>query len=246
MGGMIEAMEPRRMLAAPVVVGMTMAGTETEVTGVVLTFSQPLDPATAQNPRAYFMGRTTKTNPGDSLFDPFGLFDQLETKTVRVRVASAAYDPAAQTVTLTPAVPFNLNQKFRRIRISGGGNDAVNDASGARIDGNYNGKPGGDLIVRTRLTRAKSFNFRDADGDRARLRLDGPGRIWAVRSKQRLFPPVLFLNRTNALKTELTGKVKRDPKTGDGVATIGQISGVTFAAVSILTDPAFRVNVVSP
>ena len=238
-----ESMEPRRLLAGPQVVALTFAGGEQEVTGIVLTFSAPLDPATSQNPRAYLVGRTRVT--AEAGFDPLGLGDRPREKE-RVQLLSAVYDPAAQTVTLTPAAPFNLFDKFRRIRISGRGDTAVRDAAGAVIDGDNNGTPGGSAVVKAKLLRSSAVTFRDADGDRGRLRLVGPGRLWAVVSRSRQFAPVVFLNRTNALKSGLIGSVVRNRRTGDGVVTIRQISGTTFAAVPLLVDPAFRVEITNP
>ena len=241
---MIEAMEPRRLLAGPQVVAMTILGSEEEVTGVVLTFSGALDPASAQVPEAYFIGRQ-KTSGGDKFWDPLNLSDPPK-ETQRVRLRSAVYDPAANTVALTPAATFSLFDKFRKLRVSGRGGTAVKDAAGAPIDGDGNGTPGGNEILKVRVTRTKRFQFKEGDGDRAKLRLHGPGELWAVVSKQRQFPPIIFLNRTNALTSGLTGRVTPNRRTGDGAVTLRQISGVTFASVPLLADPAFRVEAVIP
>ena len=240
----MESMEPRRLLAGPVV-AMTILGTEQEVTGVVLTFNVPLDPASAQNPDAYFLGRNRVQGGDDEFWDPLNLNDP-PTVSQRVRLQSAVYDPAAQTVTLTPATPFDLFDKFRRVRVSGRGATAVRDASGAPIDGNGDGTPGGSAVLRLRVARASRFQFREADGDRARLRLHGPGEIWSVTSRRREFAPVLFLNKTNALRSDLVGSVIRHRRTGDGVVTLRQISGTAFASVPLLADPAFRVEMAIP
>ena len=239
----VQTMEPRRLLAGPAVVSITMTGTEQETTGIILTFSAPLDPVTAQNPKAYFVGRTEAV--GEAGYDPLGLYDRPR-ETKRVNLQSAVYDPATTSVALRPAAPFNLFDRFRRVRISGKGDNAVKDAAGVTIDGNHDDVPGGDSVIRTRLVRSKRVNFTEADGDRAHLRLHGPGKIWAVVAKNKQTPPVLFLNRSNALKSGLTGSVQRHQRTGDGVVTIRQISGTTFASLPILGDPAFRVELVSP
>ena len=242
--GVAESMEPRRLLAGPVV-AVTMLGTEQEVTGIVLTFNVALDPASAQNPDAYFVGRNVVTGGDSNFWDPFNLNDP-PSETRRVRVRSAAYDPAAQTVLLTPAKPFDLFDDFRRIRVGGRGRSPVRDAAGAPIDGNDNGTPGGDAVLRTKVSRNSGFDFREPDGDRGRVRLHGPGEIWSVRSRGRKFPPVLFLNKTSAIKSGLVGSVVRNRRTGDGVVTLRQISGTAFASVPLLTDPAFRVELTKP
>ena len=237
-------MESRRLMAASPVVGMTMTGTEQEVTGIVLKFATPLDPVTAQNPKAYFVRRDRKTG-GGTIFDFFGI-DTTQTVTRRVTLQSAVYDAAAQTVTLTPATPFDLVKRFRRVRVAGRGRLAVKDAAGLTIDGDGNGVAGGSLVLRNHVARVSRLTFREPDGDRARLRLVGPGKIWEVVSRRRVFPPILFLNKTNALKSGLLGHVVRNPRTGDGVVTIGQVTGTTFAAVPILGDPAFHFVTVNP
>jgi hypothetical protein len=239
----VESMEPRRLLAGPVA-AMIILGTEQEVTGIVLTFKVALDPASAQNLDAYFVGRD-KVKGEDKFWDPLNLHDPPKVSE-RVKLQSAVYDPAAQTVTLTPATPFDIFDKFRRVRVSGRGTVAVRDAAGVVIDGNGDGTPGGSALVRARVVKTSRFNFREPDGDRAHFRLVGPGKIWAVTSRRRDFAPVLFLNRTSALSSGLIGKVTPNRRTGDGVVTIRQISGTAFASVPILADPAFRVEVASP
>lgn len=244
MTAMVELMEPRRMLATTPVVAVAMTGSEQKITGIVLTFNIDLDPATAQDPRAYFIGRN-RTSGGDAFWDPLGLNDP-KTSTSRIKLQSAVYEPASRTVTLTPATPFDVFDRFRRIRVSGRGPTAVKDATGVPLDGNGDARPGGNAVLRTRIRRTTNLTFRDNDGDRARLRLLGPGKIWAVVSRQRGFAPLLFLNKTSALKTGLTGGVVRNRRTGDGVVTIRQLSGTAFASVPILLDPAFRVELVTP
>lgn len=239
-----EPLEPRRLFAGPTLVGLHFGGTETEVTSVVLTFSGPLDPASAQNTAAYFVGRDRPGDP-DAFWDPLDLNDN-SPKTDRIPLQSAVYDDAARAVTLTPATSFNVLDRLRRIRVSGRGATAVKDATGIPFDGNRDGVPGDSGVMRLRVRATRTVVFRDADGDRARVKLTGPGKIVSVTATRRQTPPILFLNRTNALKTGVTGFVARNRRTGDGVATIRQLSGTAFAAVGILTSPSFRIDFVSP
>jgi hypothetical protein len=239
---MIEPMESRLLMAATVVSQVTMTGTAGQVLGVILTFRVPLDPVSAQNVDAYSISKKTKGEDSS-----FGVIDtSTPGKTRRVRFSSAFYDPAAQTVTLTPTEPFDVARKFKRLRVSGNGPNAVKTPAGTPIDGDGNGKPGGNAEVHSRVVRSSHFNFREADGDTARLRLGGPGtlRVWS--DKKRIISPVVFLFGTNAGQSVLAGTVHRNRKHGDGVVTIRQISQTSLATVPLLTDPAFHVEVVNP
>jgi hypothetical protein len=244
MSAMVERMEPRRLLAGPAVVAMHLTGTEQEVTGVVLTFSDRLDPASAQNTRAYFLGRL-KPGGEDLFWDPLNLSDPPK-QTVRIRIQSALYDDDARTVTLRPAATFNLFDRFRRVRISGKGDTAVKDLAGVPLDGNRDGVPGDSKLLKMHVVAAKRVRYREADRDRVKLHLLGPGKIWAMIPTRREVAPIVFLNRTNALKSGLTGYVVPNRRHGDGIATIRQISGVAFASVPLLVNPSFRVEIVDP
>ena len=238
---MIEHLELRRLLAATPVVAVGINGTAGQISGVVLTFGVDLDAASAQNVQAYAISK--KTSGGGSSFG--GIETGSGGGTRRVAFQSAAYDPATRAVTLTPAEPFDLGRRFKRVRISGEGPNAVKDAAGAAIDGNGDGRAGGDAIIHSRVLRGSRFVFREADGDSARLRLAGPGvlRVWS--DHRRHIAPVVFLFGTDTSST-LTGSVVRHRRTGDGVVTIRQLSGTAFSSVPLLADPAFRVEVVNP
>lgn len=238
---MIEHLERRRLLAATPVVGVSIDGTAGQITAVILTFSVPLDPASAQNVNAYSISKKTKGEDSS-----FGFIDTSTSGSRRrVKFESAAYDPATQSVRLTASDPFDLGRRFRRLQVRGTGANAVMDAGGAPIDGNGDGRAGGDAVIHSRVVRASRFVFREGDGDTARLGLQGPGvmRVWS--DHRRNIAPVVFLTFTDPARSTLTGTVKRNPRTGDGVVTIHQISGTSAASVPLLTDPAFHVEIVS-
>jgi hypothetical protein len=240
---MIERMEVRRHFAAQPVVAVAMTGTVDAVNGIILTFGMPLDPASAQNVEAYSISRRVKGK--DSSFGGIDLGSS-GGGARRVSFTSAVYDPAAQAVTLTPSVPFNLPKRFRRLRVGGTGTNAVNDATGAPIDGDGDGTPGGSNVIHVRVGRSKHFNYKEADGDVGRFRLAGPGRLWAFADKRRTVAPVIFLSDANPQKSRLIGSVVRNPRSGDGVVTIHQLTGASSASTPLLADPAFRIEVVNP
>ena len=239
---MIDNLESRRLFAAPAVVAVTLAGTAGQLTGIVLTFAMPLDPASAQNVNAYSISKRVKGE--ESSVGPVDTGSGGSTRSVRF--SSAVYDPATQSVTLTPADAFDLGRRFKRLRVLGGGTNAVRDAAGVPIDGNGDGQPGGHAIIHSRILRGPGFIFREADGDRARLRLAGRGtlRVWS--DARRNIAPVVFLFGTDPQRSSLTGNVVRNRRGGDGVVTLRQISGTSLAAVPLLNNPAFRVEVVNP
>ena len=240
-GPMVEPLEMRRLLAASPVVAVGINGTAGQISGVVLTFGVDLDAASAQNVGAYSISK--KTRGDDSSFG--GIDTSSGGGTRRVPFESAKYDPGARSVTLTPQEPFDLGRRFKRLRVSGQGPNAVRDAAGAAIDGNGDGRAGGDAVIHSRVLRGSRFVFREADGDVGRLRLAGPGvlRIWS--DHRRHIAPVVFLFGTDASST-LSGSVVRHRKSGDGVVTIHQISGAASASAPVQTDPAFRVVIVNP
>jgi hypothetical protein len=236
-----ERLEPRRLFAT--VVAQELVGSELAVTSVVLTFDGPLNPVTAQNVDAYSLTRAVRQKQ-ESFFD--FLPDGTDTDVRRVRLQSAVYDDAARTVRLTPVSPFDVRETLRRIRVRGRGALAVTDAAGVPLDGNGDGTPGGDAVVQYRYARAEALSYRDADGDRVRLRLRGPGQIVSLRDTRRPSSgPILFLRDTNGLRSVLRGSVVRH-RTGDGVATIRQLTGASFAAIEIANNPAFRVEITNP
>jgi hypothetical protein len=239
---MVEQLEARQLLAATPVVLIGIAGSSGQISGVVLTFGVALDAASAQNVEAYSI--TKRVSGDDSSFA--GIDTSSGGGTRRVTFRSAVYDPAARSVTLTPTEPFDLARRFRRLRVSGVGANAVKEVSGTPIDGNGDGRAGGDAVVYSRVLRVSRFVFKEADGDTARLRLSGPGKLRVWSDRRRNIPPVVFLFGTDASRSSLTGSVVRHRRTGDGVVTIHQITGTSSASVPLLADPAFRVNGVNP
>jgi hypothetical protein len=75
---------------------------------------------------------------------PHGSFNSPFAKIIPLR--SAHYEAADDSVTLTPRKPFDLTKVFQ-LRIDGRRGSGLKDASGRLIDGNNNGKPGGNLEV---------------------------------------------------------------------------------------------------
>ena len=89
-----------------------------------------------------------------------------------IRIRSATYDPAARAVTLRPARLLSLNQVFRLV-VNGTSTVGLADLAGNALDGDGDGRPGGDFTGRI---------------DRASLAEipSGPARVGLVSSWRRL------------------------------------------------------------
>jgi hypothetical protein len=206
------------------------------VEGVVLTFSEPLDEASAEELRHFRVGVRTdrRQNYDDDRSSNEGL----------IRFETAVYDPAANSVTLTAVTPFNITRRFRNIRVLGRENLGVRDVAGNLLDGNGDGRPGGDALERYTFRRGKSVPWGESDGDNVTLALRGPGRIWVLRETrdgrvlERGDARRVFIEDADPASSILVGKVGGR---GNGVAVIEELSGTSTAQVQIATDPSFQI-----
>jgi hypothetical protein len=181
------------------------------IANIVLTFDEALAPATANNPASFMLHTIGKDKrPGTS-------------DDVMLDVATAAYDDARRTVTLTPQTrkPLKLNQF---IRVTAKGTGGVTNLGGAALDGDANNAPGGDFT--RSLGLGTKLSFIDPTGDTVALTLKKGGLIEL--SLPSTGDPTVRLLGTVAGTSTLTGSVKK-PRTGggDGRATIASIAGST-------------------
>ena len=237
-----ETLEPRRLMATVgPVVAQHFIGPQEAVTAVVLTFDVPLDPATAQNAGAYKLVRKTEDDDDGG----FGGGGDGGTDVNRVSVETANYDPLANTVTLTVRRAFELRKNFTVVQVQGNGPSAVMTAAGTPIDGDGNGRPGGDLFLRYKARASKTLSFKEADGDRVRLRVTGGGHMLYFLPIRGRSSPAIFMRETNPATSILVGTVKQG-RNGDGVIDIAQISAASTAQLPIQSDPAFRIRTITP
>jgi hypothetical protein len=246
---MIDHALEQRVLFSGAAVGPVVAqqfiGDIKHITAVVLYFdpATPLDPASASNPDAYkFVKkiRGTTIDAGDVFFGGSG---STSTKIRRIKLQSATYDPTNNSVTIKPVAPsFEIGRDFTVMVVEGTGSTPVKLADGSVIDGDVNGKPGGDVNLRFRANPNQVLNFKDADGDRAHLRVMGGGRLFYFLPKFGRSSPSIFL-RDSTASTILSGTVKPG-KHGDGIVNIGQITDNDDADVATisLTNPPFNVR----
>ena len=104
------------------------------VTQVLIEFSGSINFAQAGTVGTYRLATAGKKNS----------FDAKNAKVIKLR--SAAYNAASNTVTLTPTKKFLLT-KTVQLRVNGQPPSGLQDGGGLLIDGDHNGQPGGDGVA---------------------------------------------------------------------------------------------------
>jgi type VI secretion system secreted protein VgrG len=122
----IAAMPPPVDTAGPTVVRLQRFGFHARPTRLVLTFNEALNPARAIDRANY------------RLTGPHGAV---------IRIRSATYDPTSRSVTLRPVHLLNLHHIFRLV-VRGTSAGGLADPIGNALDGDGDGRPGGDFTGR--------------------------------------------------------------------------------------------------
>jgi autotransporter-associated beta strand protein len=99
----------------------------------VLTFDEPMAPMLAQTPSNYVFRPVVRSRP-------------LRAPRQAIRVRSAVYNLAQQTVTLITAKPIKL-AKVYQLTVNGGAPNGLTNVSGVPLDGKGDGSPGSSFIV---------------------------------------------------------------------------------------------------
>jgi len=243
----IENLESRQLLSAgPLLTNVQLLGTAKACTGVVLTFNEALDPATAQDAAAFSIGRVKHGGSSDGLsltdFLPFaGRPKSAAIHNHKIKFVLATYDDSTHSITLTPEAPFLAWKYFRAMRIRGTGSDALLDAAGNAYGDTGDGTGGHDSVITWKYHKGKSISFRDADGDHVTLHLTGKGELFSIQHPHGVPSPMVFISGGAVGSTIVSGKVKRSNH-GDGVVTLTQLSGISSANVTLLlSNPQFQI-----
>lgn len=221
----------RTDLVGPQVNSVGLTGPSRGITGVVIHFSEDMDPVSAVNLANYRFSAIRQNLVGE--LNPF---------------TAAVYDPVGRKVTLSLA-PF-VQTGFRRLglRISGrlGG---VADLAGNLLDGDRNGRRGGDAIQIFGVFSGTTLRFRDRDGDLVNLSITGidpaPGKTTRLDGVLPIGGPASQLTQfwildPIALVSTVNGTVTKSAK-GNGIAIIAEIIGLDKKELlPITTNPAFQ------
>lgn len=243
---LVEGLESRQMFSSgPTLIDIHLTGTVRDITSVVLSFDQPLDPTVAQDLQSYQFGRVIPANSNDTSGfnwgNLLGLLAQPKMaliKNYKVQFTSADYDATNYAVTLTPVRAFNAITWFRIVRVMGVGVNAITDTFGDPLNG------GANTYVHWFPYIGKSFIYRDGDGDLVSIRLRGPGQIVGFLQTNTFHAPTIFVLNGNA-RSVLTGNVIQ-ARTGDGVAIIPELQGADVVQNELATNPDFNILTTEP
>lgn len=246
-----EGLESRRLMAAgPSLTAVEILGQPTAVTGVVLTFNEPLDLNSAQNANGYSLGHPPAQDTSSSGFDFTSLLFRQnpgheKPDTARVRLtrggriifSAATYNSATDSVTLTPVAPFKAQSWFRFLRIKGTGPYAIKDTNGESLNG------GADTVARWSVHTGRTIHFTDLQHNHVTLKLTGPGRL-QVFIRGTNHDPIIFVEGATSA-SQLTGSI-RNPRTLFPVVNIGQIEGLGSVRNNLVNNPSFTIQAMTP
>jgi hypothetical protein len=191
----------------PAITNLQLLSNGGAITGIVLSFDRALDPARAQNIGNY--GGLIRTAGRD------GVFGTLDDGTVAL--ASAAYNAANNTVTLTPAGPMPLNTLYQLAinqnanALAGAG---VADSTEALLNaGTTNAPYIADFALGTRLS------YIDANGNKVGLTLTGGG-VMELRLGANGEAEQLRIVGAVRGRSTLTGQVRRASRGATGHTTL--------------------------
>ena len=219
----------------PTVTDLHLIGNGAAITAIVLDFSGPLDPARAAFVPNY--GNVVRTAGADRVFGT--LDDGL------VAITSAVYNPANNSVTLTPSTPLPLNVLYQ-IAVNQNANAAtgagVADPTGALLNA---GLTGGPYVAQFAL--GTKVSYIDGGGNHVALSLTGGGQM-ELRLGDDSEGQQLRIIGARPGRSTLTGQVHPVAPGASGrtlLASIIGASGVKIHLNKFVIGPVSR-DVISP
>lgn len=236
----------------PVVTDVRFLGRPTDATGLVVTFSEPMDPQRARRVSNYELARTVvecSIEGGTDFDDP--TVTVCETNRYETDFDAATYDEATRSAALLPEFrTFNATTQAQLLTVNAGPERGLTDLAGNRLDGNANGVPGGDARWRLRFSAGRTINYREADGDRVRIRLRGGGTLRLLRRVNEnggtLAALQLWVGPRNVSARSVLSATVIPSARGDGRTTLGEIAFPGDARLELLQNPAVTIGRVTP
>jgi uncharacterized repeat protein (TIGR01451 family) len=233
----VSTVEPVTQLTR--VASVKPVGNAQSITGFVVTFNGPLDPTTAGDVRGYQILRPYTIVDNRNLWQ--WLFSEHSKTSIGYapcKLSTAVYDSQTDSVTLTLSSAVPVKKGVLVAEVMGTGAHAVLGGNGKAIDGDANGKAGGNYVDRLTMSVAKSVTYKTTTGEIVKLSLSGPGEILAmVPSSTRT--PVIDLIGTDLAESVLTGKIRKGHN-HLAYAVLDELNGTANASIELGTE--FQVN----
>ena len=220
---------PTANAVGPVITNLQLLTNGKAITGIVLSFDEALDPGRAENVANY--GNVIRTTGPDGVFGT--LDDGL------VKIASATYNPATNSVTLTPASALPLNRLYQ-IAINQNANQltgaGVADPTGALLNA---GVTGGPYVAQFALGTILAYV--DGTGNNVSLKLTGGGLMELHLGANSEAQDLRILNAARGRST-LTGTVRPVAVGATGQTLLGVLLGTSGVKVHLKN---FRIGATS-
>lgn len=213
----------------PTVASVEWNGWAGGITSILVSFSEPLQAASAVNPAAYSLadlGTSGRANPSAQAIQAIGF-------------SPPVYDPATSSVLLVPTVPLTSGH-FYRLDIIGAGAAAPRDLAGNPLAGAGAGMAGTNFV--TLIGQGSTLKYYDASGDLVTLRATGGGYLGLTRAESGE-GLVLSLQGGIPRRSVISGTVART-RGRSGMTTLQAIEGLgRFGEVRVrLGTPPFQVR----
>ncbi|HWB53973.1 MAG TPA: Calx-beta domain-containing protein, partial [Tepidisphaeraceae bacterium] len=207
--------------APPVIQNLTLNSTGKHIDSITIQFSKDLSQASADAITSY--GIFNRNHDG-----PYATGQRSG-----IKLESAFYDVANDTVVLTPKHPLHMNKIYQFVAYGTGG---VVGVGGHPVQGNgTNPTPGSNYS--TFFGMGNRLRYADSDGDIVKLKLAGPGLLDLRRAFDGDASSLVLENTTT--DSILSGKVIQR-KHGDGQTTIDLLGSVADVD-NTLTKPPFNI-----
>jgi hypothetical protein len=200
---------PAAAASGPVVTKVLETGPSRGITGFRATFNRAMNRAEVRTVANYAL---------------FGV--RANGARTRIPLRSVAYSRSRRSVKVTAARPF-AQTRFRRLEMRfNGRRGGLTGVRGRLLDGDRDGRAGGDAISRFRLITGTSVSFRDRDGDRATITIRNGGRLDAIApiGGPRRQKTQFWVLDPIAGRSTLSATVQTTPR-ADGTVTVAEISG---------------------
>ncbi len=212
-------------LISPTITSEQIVTSGRAITAITFSFSKPLSTSRANNLSNY--GYFVYAGGPDGSFGTSGY----------TTLNSAVYNPATQSVTVTPSVPLPLN-KFFRIMIDGQTNTLLNngltDQAGNLLAGS-NGAAGSPYVVT--FAAGGRLSYVDAGRNAVTLQLKRGGLIEMFRAPSGAVQQLQLFGVVPG-KSALTGSLRR-ARGGTGRTTLPSIGGASGARIRLKKPPFF-------